>query len=241
MSLNVAKAQGNDYFLTRELLVALLVLLFTVVLFVLWKKSRKTNRDVLLVGLCDSGKTALFSHLLYNKPVQSFTSQVENIGEFRIKKNLLRLVDIPGHERVFTKYWDSYKMSCKGVMFVVDSETVQTDICDVAELLYRILTDVTIQTNKTKIIILCNKQDKVLAKGSEVIKTLLEKELDTLRLTKSNQLESIDGKKNKTLLGKKKKHFEFTHCQMAVEFAEVISSSQDIVLEPIKDWLESIQ
>jgi len=54
-------------------------------------------------------------------------------------------------------------------------------------------------------------------------------------------LESIDGKKNKTLLGKKKKHFEFTHCQMAVEFAEVISSSQDIVLEPIKDWLESIQ
>lgn len=30
MSLNVAKAPGNDYFLTRELLVALLVLLFTV-------------------------------------------------------------------------------------------------------------------------------------------------------------------------------------------------------------------
>ncbi|KAL5242312.1 hypothetical protein ACI65C_009722 [Semiaphis heraclei] len=208
MSLKAEKAPGNDLFLTRELLVALLVLFFTVVLFILWKKSRKTNRDVLLVGLCDSGKTALFSYLVYNKPIQSFTSQVENIGEFRNKKNLLRLVDIPGHERV---------------------------------LLYRILTDVTIQTNKTKIIILCNKQDKVLAKGSEVIKTLLEKELDTLRLTKSNQLESIDGKKNKTLLGKKKKHFEFTHCQMPVEFAEVISSSQDIVVEPIKDWLESIQ
>lgn len=62
-----------------------------------------------------------------------------------------------------------------------------------------------------------------------------------MRLTKSNQLESIDGKKNKTLLGKKKKHFEFAHCQMAVEFAEVISSSQDIVLEPIKGWLENIQ
>jgi len=54
-------------------------------------------------------------------------------------------------------------------------------------------------------------------------------------------LESIDGKKNKTLLGKKKKHFEFMHCQMPVEFVEVISSSQDIILEPIKDWLESIQ
>jgi len=28
---------------------------------------------------------------------------------------------------------------------------------------------------------------------------------------------------------------------MAVEFAEVVSSSQDTVLEPIKDWLENIQ
>lgn len=62
-----------------------------------------------------------------------------------------------------------------------------------------------------------------------------------MRLTKSNQLESIDGKKNKTILGnKKKKRFEFSHCQMPVEFAEVTSASQDVVLEPIKDWLEKI-
>lgn len=67
---------------------------------------------------------------------------------------------------------------------------------------------------------------------------------DTLRLTKSNQLESIDGKKNKAILGKKKKHFEFSHCQMQVEFAEVISTenseSQDVVLDPVIDWLEKI-
>lgn len=43
--------------------------------------------------------------------------------------------------------------------------------------LYRILTDATIQSNKSKIIILCNKQDKLMAKGSGVIKALLEKEL----------------------------------------------------------------
>lgn len=54
-------------------------------------------------------------------------------------------------------------------------------------------------------------------------------------------MESIDGKKNKTILGyKKKKRFEFAHCQMPIEFAEVISASQDVVLEPIKDWLEKI-
>jgi hypothetical protein len=64
---------------------------------------------------------------------------------------------------------------------------------------------------------------------------------DTLRLTKSNQLESIDGKINKTILGKKKKRFEFAHCHVPVEFAEVSSASQDVVLEPIKDWLDKIQ
>lgn len=64
---------------------------------------------------------------------------------------------------------------------------------------------------------------------------------DTLKLTKANQLESIDGKKTKTLLGKKKKHFEFSHCQMPIEFAEITASSQDIVLEPITNWLDKIQ
>lgn len=65
-----------------------------------------------------------------------------------------------------------------------------------------------------------------------------------MRLTKSNQLETIDGKKNKAILGKKKKHFEFSHCPMHVEFAEVISTenseSQDVVLNPVIDWLDKI-
>lgn len=118
MSLNLTKATGTDYFLTRELVVALLVLLVTlgkrpvwhlklfllircllipiffIVLFVLWKKSRATKSDVLLVGLCDSGKTALFSYLSFNKPIQSFMSQVENISEYKSKKVLYKLLDI---------------------------------------------------------------------------------------------------------------------------------------------------
>ncbi|XP_050431484.1 signal recognition particle receptor subunit beta-like isoform X5 [Adelges cooleyi] len=243
MSVNASKVPEDDNFLTKELFVSLAVLFVTLVLLYLWKKSNKTYRDVLLVGLCDSGKTALYSHLLFNKAVQTFTSQVENIGEFKNSKKSLRVVDIPGHERAFGKFWDVYKTSCKGIIFVVDSENVQTSVCDVADLLYRVITDDTIVSNKSKILVVCNKQDKLMAKGSEVIKTLLEKELDTLRITKANQLESIDGKKNnKTSLGKKKKSFEFSHCQIPVEFAESsLSASQDVVLEPVKNWLDKIQ
>lgn len=63
---------------------------------------------------------------------------------------------------------------------------------------------------------------------------------DTLRLTKSNQLESIDGKRNTAVLGKKKKRFDFSHYQTPIEFAEVVAASQDVVLEPIKDWLDKV-
>lgn len=64
---------------------------------------------------------------------------------------------------------------------------------------------------------------------------------DTLKLTKLSQLESIDGQKNKILLGRKKKTFDFSHCPMPVEFAEIISACQDVVLEPVINWLEKIQ
>lgn len=43
--------------------------------------------------------------------------------------------------------------------------------------LYTVLSDPTIQSNSPPLLILCNKQDQPLAKGSQVIKSLLEKEL----------------------------------------------------------------
>lgn len=48
-------------------------------------------------------------------------------------KGFLRVVDIPGHERVRQKFFDDYKSICKAVMFVIDSVTLQKEIRDVAE------------------------------------------------------------------------------------------------------------
>lgn len=45
----------------------------------------------------------------------------------------LRVVDIPGNERLRGRYLDQYKYVAKGVLFVIDSCTVQKDIRDVAE------------------------------------------------------------------------------------------------------------
>lgn len=97
-------------------------------------KKRKVKRtDIVLAGLCDSGKTLLFSLIVNGKPVETFASLKENTGFLNVQSGVLRLVDMPGHERLRLKLLDTYKQSAKAVVFVIDSSTVQKEIKDVAE------------------------------------------------------------------------------------------------------------
>lgn len=48
-------------------------------------------------------------------------------------QGLLRIVDVPGHERLRAKFFDEYKQAAKGIVYIIDSITVQKDIRDVAE------------------------------------------------------------------------------------------------------------
>jgi signal recognition particle receptor subunit beta len=45
----------------------------------------------------------------------------------------LKLVDVPGHERVRQRFFDTYKNAAKGIVFVLDSFSLNKDIRDVAE------------------------------------------------------------------------------------------------------------
>lgn len=67
------------------------MLVLAVFIFV-WRKGRVSRRGICLVGLCESGKTLIFSQLIYRKAVESFTSMKENVGllniENKVKKTL---------------------------------------------------------------------------------------------------------------------------------------------------------
>lgn len=105
---------------------------FLVIIFLI--KKRKTKRtDVVLAGLCDSGKTLLFSMILNGSEIETFTSLKENFGFLTLQSGIVRLLDLPGHERLRLRLLDSYKKSTKAVVYVVDSSTVQKEIKDVAE------------------------------------------------------------------------------------------------------------
>nr|QBH73237.1 putative ARL3 [Carausius morosus] len=226
--------------------ISLLVVLLTVIILWLWKKHRPTRNGILLLGLCDSGKTLLFVRLLHDKFVSTYTSVRENSGEATWNNRTVKVVDIPGHERLRGRFFDQYKNIAKAIIFVVDSVTIQKEVRDVAEFLYTTLSDSAIVSARPAVLILCNKQDETMAKGSGVVKNLLEKEMNLVRVTKSSQLESIDDStSNNTYLGKAGKDFEFAHLlPLKVEFAESyarkLSSEDEGDIESVEKWLAQV-
>ncbi|KYM78773.1 Signal recognition particle receptor subunit beta [Atta colombica] len=155
----------------------------------------------------------------------------------------LRIVDIPGDERLRGKYFDKYKSSVKGLVYIIDAVTIQKEIRDVAEYLYNLLSDPDIQKT-APVLIMCNKQDQTMAKGCYVIKALLEKEMNLLRMTKTSQLEATDASSTNIFLGKQGKHFEFSHLDSQIDFVESYASNDDSQMsadiEELKKWLIKI-
>lgn len=226
------------------ILVAIFVVILTIALF--FRRRSVSRRSVLLLGLCESGKTTLFSRLLYDKVFPTQTSIKENTGIYGVpseKKQSLNIVDVPGHERLRYKFFEQFKSSARAIIFVIDSLTYQKDMKNVAEFMYNILTDVTLAQNSLPFLIACNKDDYPLAKGPTVIRSALEKELNHVRTTRSASLSTTDGHGNAlSFLGKPNRDFTFSDAKpVRVEFAKCSAkggtgkSESDV--QEIVDWL----
>ena len=105
--------------------------------------------DILIVGTCDSGKTTILSQLCSGKTVQTYTSMQHNKVAYMVTdKPAVSLVDVPGNDRVRGETVDMFSGSARGLVFVVDSNTVSKQIRDVAEYLHFLLTNKNIMNNR---------------------------------------------------------------------------------------------
>uniref|UniRef100_A0A6I8S7P5 Signal recognition particle receptor subunit beta n=1 Tax=Xenopus tropicalis TaxID=8364 RepID=A0A6I8S7P5_XENTR len=253
-------------FITQELqkqdptLLSVGIALIVVVLsFVLWKilrGSRTSRRAVLLIGVCDSGKTLLFNRLLTGTYKKTQTSITANCAAYKVKNDKgssLTLVDLPGHESLRLQFLEQYKASAsiiyicfRALLFVVDSSAFQREVKEVAELFYQLLTDVAILKNVPPILIACNKQDISMAKSAKLIQQQLEKELNTLRVTRSAAPSILEsGNSGVTQLGKKGKDFDFTQLPMKVKFLECSTRDSkeedgDANISNVEGWLAKL-
>nr|XP_014087185.1 signal recognition particle receptor subunit beta [Bactrocera oleae] len=218
------------------ILVAAVLGFIVMAIILLLRRRSLGRRDFILTGLSESGKSAIFMQMMHKKFPDTFTSITENVGEYRSGRMSGRLVDIPGHYRVRDKCFDQYKRTAKGLIFVVDSVTVQKDVRDVADALYSVLADPA--TQSCPFLVLCNKQDLSTAKGAQVIKSVLEKEMNIVRVTRSRKLQSVgeDNASKPVFLGKESKDFEFSHINQNVQFFEC--SAKDNQLNNLSDWID---
>ncbi|XP_038162320.1 signal recognition particle receptor subunit beta [Cyprinodon tularosa] len=205
-------------------IVALAVILITCVFLKYFLTSKTVRSAVLLVGLCDSGKTLLFIRLLSGKFKRTQTSITDSSAPYKAKNergSIWTLIDLPGHDSLRSQYLEKFKSAARAIVFVVDSAIFQKEVRDVAEFLYMLLTDTVISRNAPNLLVVCNKQDITMAKSAKLIQQQLEKELNTLRVTRSAALSAQDGSFGGTVhLGKKGKDFEFSQLPMKVEFLE---------------------
>ncbi|XP_054838787.1 signal recognition particle receptor subunit beta [Eublepharis macularius] len=208
-----------------SLFVALVVVALTLLILKFIQTRKSSRRAVLLVGLCDSGKTLMFARLLTANFQNTQTSITDNSGLYRVKNDKnssVTLIDLPGHKSLRLQFLDRFKAAARAIVFVVDSVAFQREMKDVAEFLYQILTDSVVLKNAPPLLIACNKQDVTMAKSSKLIQQQLEKELNTLRVTRSAAPSTLDSSNSGSAsqLGKKGKEFDFSQLPMKVDFME---------------------
>eukprot|EP00070_Physeter_catodon_P015456 XP_023973251.1 signal recognition particle receptor subunit beta [Physeter catodon] len=206
-----------------SVVVALVAVLLTLVF---WKfiRSRRSSQRAVLVGLFDSGKTLLFVRLLTGLYRDTQTSITDSSAVYRVNNNRgtsLTLIDLPGHESLRLQFLERFKASASAIVFVVDSAAFQREVKDVAEFLYQVLLDSIGLKNTPSFLIACNKQDITMAKSAKLIQQQLEKEIDTLQVTRSAAPSILDSSSTASApLGKKGKEFEFSQLPLKVEFLE---------------------
>ncbi|KAM7541250.1 hypothetical protein Aperf_G00000041154 [Anoplocephala perfoliata] len=154
----------------------------------------------------------------------------------------LELVDIPGSEKLRFECINKRKANSTGVIYVLDSTSIQKDLKDVAEYLFDLMTDASLARSRAPFLILCNKTDLPDAKKMDTIEELLEMELTTLSRTKADGLASLDGNQELRvpLVKNTNEKFTFAKCRHhPVTFAECSAISSDVgVLDGMLERLQ---
>ncbi|KAJ1675210.1 hypothetical protein EV182_001720 [Spiromyces aspiralis] len=219
------------------------VVAFVLLKFVILPAGTRRPRQntVMILGPMNSGKTTLWAQVS------------------------VHLMDIPGHPKLRGEF-DQYTPITKGIIFMVDSSALGSDVQDTAEYvhirgvlhcgagilglhLYDILIDKHVQNNEIPILIVCHKQDRKGALGKDRVFELLASEIDKLRSTRQNALQEHDadehggGAENDEraqFLGLDGKSFEFddlVNPVAAVESGTRMDGEDFKGFEDIKQWV----
>ncbi|KAL0091185.1 signal recognition particle receptor beta subunit-domain-containing protein [Phycomyces blakesleeanus] len=221
------------------ILAGIVTLLAAVVASFFLLKKKQTGDTILLLGVSDAGKTALYTLIRFGKKALTVTSMKENEGSVTLGNKTFGLVDMPGHERIRYRYSEFLPVA-RGIVFVVDSTTISRQIRSVAEYLYNVLASLEAQNRKLPVLIACNKADMITALPKDKIQTLLEAEINRLRGTRTAAVEqqNSEGDDQEGFLGYEGEAFKFEHLESIVDFE--VCSVQKEEIDSVTGWIESL-
>uniref|UniRef100_A0A7N0RAV6 Signal recognition particle receptor subunit beta n=1 Tax=Kalanchoe fedtschenkoi TaxID=63787 RepID=A0A7N0RAV6_KALFE len=190
-------------------------------------KNRKSN-IIILAGLSGSGKTVLFYQLRSGSSSSPTVSSSNlNEGTFVLHSELAKkgkiqpvhLIDIPGGPGLRQKL-EKQLTRAAGLVFVVDALDFLPHLQEIAKFLYDILTNGSTCERKLPVLVLCNKNDNVVAHTKEFIRRHLEREID--KLYGPGAVVSAD------ILVTSRKTFSFSDCANKVTLATASGLAGDI-------------
>jgi signal recognition particle receptor subunit beta len=206
------------------ILVSLVIVFSTIVILFWWTKRRQHRfqhhgSSLLLCGISNSGKTQLFNCLTSNDNEQTSDSLTIHHGimtldylstDRPVKK--VHVIDLPGYLHQY-----QHKTTVKGIIFVIDSTSIEKDIEQVSDYLYEILCDRYFRKQRLPLLIFCNKQD--LDKKHHDLQSIYQ--LLEYQLTIKRQISSSSGNLHRNIGRLGKETFEFDDLKdIRIEFVE---------------------
>ncbi|KAK9842265.1 hypothetical protein WJX81_003543 [Elliptochloris bilobata] len=198
-----------------KVFIALLLLLCLLGVLQFWTQ-RKKGDSVLLVGACGAGKTTLFLQLRDGTVHQgTVASMVENVDAVQLpaeksgKKCSVRMVDVPGHPRVRSRFEQYADRAC-GIIFVVDAVDFLPHKTEIAEQLYEVLTNAAVFKRRLPLLLACNKADQgARAHTVDFLRRRLEREVEALRGTRDTLGGEAGGQRGSFALARPGQAFSF--------------------------------
>eukprot|EP01135_Chromosphaera_perkinsii_P011090 Nk52_evm1s2338 gene=Nk52_evmTU1s2338 len=185
------------------------------------------------------------------RSVRTHTSVKENDDTFPIggsaaagQEEVFHISDIPGHERLRARFLDEFSPITKAVIFVIDSVEMNSNPRSCADCLYDVLINSHIQKNAAPILLVCNKQDILTAKGKDEMKEAFEECINEIRNTRASALEGLGSGEGNTggeadeYLGYENKAFKFEDVENPIDVCECCAIKGDI--SEVKDWIRNV-
>lgn len=175
--------------------------------------------------LTDESVANTDTQLQHDTTTLTCTSMTENVGSCTPEdaKESVDVIDVPGYGKVRGAY-KKYIDTTKRIIFLVSAAEVKKTIKDDASYLHDIIVN---NKNQVPMLIVCNKSDVNMSESEDVVRMMLEKELNKLRRRVAKPGEVVSDE-DLIMYGSTDEDFKFDQLEYPVMFTQASVKQNDI-------------